>query len=107
MDRALCAAAKRREPDTVRGVDGVGWVLITNVRLTQVADRFLMPLRQFARGDLLTTDRLLSMLDRCVRRQSPGSSLAHNLARHRDALFADALAAIPPDSQRDWLNARQ
>jgi uncharacterized membrane protein len=107
MERVLCAAAKHREPDRVRGADGVPRVLITRVSLPEVADRFLMPLRQFARGDLLMTDRLLAMLASSLAHHTEGSPMHDRLRHHRDALFADAAAALPAASEREWLEQRE
>jgi uncharacterized membrane protein len=41
MERTLCALSTRREPDAVRGVDGIGRLRIKHVTLPDVADRFL------------------------------------------------------------------
>ena len=75
MERTLCALATRREPDAVRGAEGFGRVRIKHVSLPEVADRFLVPLRQFSCGDLLATDRLLAMVERCLCHHGPGSTL--------------------------------
>lgn len=107
MERALSAAAKRREPDAVTGSDGIGRVRIRRVSLTDVADGFLIPLRQFSRGDLLTTDRLLAMIERCMCRHASESSLQDSLRRHRDAVLEDAAAALPTQSQRQLLATRR
>jgi uncharacterized membrane protein len=107
MERVLCAAARRREPDAVRGVDGVGRLLARHVSLPDVADRFLVPLRQFSRGDLITTDRLLAMVERCLGFHADESPLQRTLARHRDAILEDAEGALPAESQKQWLAVRR
>jgi uncharacterized membrane protein len=102
IERVLSAAAKRREADPVRAVDGVARVFVARPSLTEVADGFLVPLRQFARGDLLATNRMLAMLDGCLSRCAPGSPLHETLRRHRDAAANEARAALAPDDQRGW-----
>jgi uncharacterized membrane protein len=86
IERVLSAAAQRREPDAVRTVDGVARLFVARPSLQNVADGFLVPLRQFARGDAMATNRLLAMLDGCLSRCVPGSPLHDTLRRHRDAL---------------------
>jgi uncharacterized membrane protein len=90
IERVLSAAAKRREPDAVRAVDGVARVFAVHPSLTDVADGFLVPLRQFARGDQFVTNRMLAMLDGCLSRCAPGSPLHETLRRHRAAAFNEA-----------------
>ena len=106
MERVLCAAATRRDPDAVRGTDGVARVFVTHVSLPEVADRFLIPLRQFARGDLITTSRLVAMLDSCIDCQVSDSPLLKRLRRHRDAVLAGADLALPTDLRQGWLAER-
>jgi uncharacterized membrane protein len=107
MERVLCAATRRREPDAVRGADGTGRVLARHVSLPDVADRFLVPLREFSRGDLITTDRLLAMIERCMSLCAAESPLQRALSRHRDAILEDAESALPAASQKKWLAVRR
>jgi uncharacterized membrane protein len=107
MERVLCAAARRREPDAVRGADGTGRLLARHVSLPDVADRFLVPLREFSRGDLITTDRLLAMIERCVSLCAAESTLRRALGRHCDAILEDAESALPAASQKKWLAVRR
>jgi uncharacterized membrane protein len=106
MERALCGAARRRDPDRLRGCDGVAYVAVEYVSLREVAERFAVPLRQFTRGDLIATDRLLAMFENCVRRAAEASALRHCLQSHSDAAFTDAMAALASPSEREWLAAR-
>jgi uncharacterized membrane protein len=106
MERVLCAAGERRTPHAVRNLRGIARLFVTHVSLPQVADGFLVPLRQFARGDLITTDRLIAMLDSCISRQAWASPLADNLRRHRDATLEEANASLPTEAGRTWLAER-
>lgn len=106
IERVLSAAATRREPDAVRAVDGVARVFCVHPSLTDVADGFLVPLRQFARGDLLATSRMLAMLDGCLSRCAPGSPLHEALRHHCDAALNEASAALA-EGQREWLAQRE
>jgi uncharacterized membrane protein len=90
IERVLSAAARRREPDAVRAADGVARVFVVRPSLTELADGFLVPLRQFACGDLIATNRMLAMLDGCLSRCVPGSPLHETLRRQRDAAFNEA-----------------
>jgi uncharacterized membrane protein len=107
MERTLSAAAQRREPDPVLGADGIGRVRIKYISLPELADRFVVPMRQFSYGDLLATDGLLAMVERCLYRQAPGSPLRESLRRHRDGILEDAALALPTQSQRELLSARR
>jgi uncharacterized membrane protein len=107
MERAISAAAQRREPDAVRGAAGIGRVRVKHVSLPDLADRFLVPLRQFSCGDLLATDALLAMVENCLARRPAESPLSDALRRHRDSILDDAARALPTDSQRELLAARR
>jgi uncharacterized membrane protein len=106
MERALCDAARRRDPDRLRGCDGVAYVAVEYVSLREVAERFAVPLRQFTRGDLIATDRLLAMFENSALRAAEASALQRCLQGHLDAAFADAMAALSSPSQREWLTSR-
>jgi hypothetical protein len=82
-------------------------VRVKHVSLPDVAERFLVPLRQFSCGDLLATDGLLAMVENCLCRQAPESPLHESLRRHRDAILDDAALALPTESQRALLAARR
>jgi uncharacterized membrane protein len=103
MERLLVSAASRREPPSVRTVEGTGRLLVKNVSLPDLADRFLIPLRQFSLGDLITTNRLLAMLESCIRRQEPGSPLHATLRQHYEDTRDDAATQLPTRSQRELL----
>jgi len=103
MERLLVSAAIRCEPPSVRAVDGTTRLLVKNVSLTDVADRFLIPLRQFSLGDLITTNRLLAMLESCMQRQEPGSPLHATLRQHYEDIRDDAATALPTRAQRELL----
>ncbi len=106
MERVLCAAAMRRDPEPVRGTEGVARVFATHVSLPEVADCFLLPLRQFARGDVITTRRLIAMLDSCIDCQFSDSPLLKRLRAHRDTVLAGAAVALPADMGQEWLAER-
>jgi uncharacterized membrane protein len=106
MERALCAAAERREPDAIRAAGGVARVLRKHVSRAEMADRFLVPLRQYTLGDYLATDRLLAMLTKALARQTPGTDLHSALRRHADAIQSDAERALPSGSLRASFAAR-
>ena len=107
MERTLCAAAQRREPDAVRGADGIGRVHVKHVSLPELSDRFIVPLRQFSYGDLLATDALLAMVERSLSHHESESHLRESLRRHRDGILDDAAHGLPTESQRDLLTARR
>jgi uncharacterized membrane protein len=85
----------------------LGRVRVKHVSLPDLADRFLVPLRQFSCGDLLATDALLAMVENCLARRPAESPLSDALRRHRDSILDDAARALPTDSQRELLAARR
>jgi len=103
MERLLVSAATRCEPPSERTVDGTGRLFVKNVSLSDLADRFLIPLRQFSLGDLITTNRLLAMLESCMQRQQPGSPLHTTLRQHHEDTRHDAATALPTQGQRELL----
>jgi uncharacterized membrane protein len=106
MERALCGAVGRRDPDRLRGCDGVAYLAVEYVSLREVAERFAVPLRQFTRSDLIATDRLLGMFENCAHRAAEASALQRCLQGHFDAAFADAMTALSSPSEREWLASR-
>jgi uncharacterized membrane protein len=107
MERILRELCERPEPQSLRfDDDGNLRVIARRVSLSDVADHFIRPMRQFSHGDYLTTKHLIEMLGRTIDASSVESALHRTLQSHFDALRSDGTAAIPSDSLRKGLEVR-
>ncbi len=106
MQRLLRAAADVGEPQRLRRKDGRVRLVVKHVELNAIVDAFIIPLRQFSLGDLITTDRLLAMLADASTFFPAGSSLRSQLAGHYAAIRDDAAEALPAPSQKALIAMR-
>ena len=104
MERVLREACERDSPEShVLDSDGSLRMIARPVTLREIADRFLLPLRQFSFGDAMATSHLIAMLVRAEQFSSRHPRLRDDLRQHRAELESDAIPAIESAAMRGRL----
>jgi uncharacterized membrane protein len=105
VERVVADIGSRCEAERVRPSHGKPRLIRKSVARQDLADRFLLPLRQFSLGDLTATERLLEMLARSIDRLDASDPLRASLIAHYLAVREDARSALEAASHRARIDA--